>query len=281
MTDQSINSLDTVNHLDSVDRRSLETGPSGQPIVRTEEGIITEGSKVTWNKNAILWALPQPLLVAGSVLLVAAMLINEWGGEYYRVWTLLVAVSATPLLLIAERFWAKKKSWLLKPDEMAEDVFWLASGGLLWGPIVSDMYRTPVSDGFLALRDMSPLQIEFQPTTVLGLIGAMLVIRFTSSFFYYWLHRIQHESLFWWRMHATHHHLTKLSAMRGNRTHPLEYLALGLGTPMALALMGASNEVFIVSAAFGMWNGKFNHANLPMVSMPVWDWFFALSLIHI
>ena len=63
----------------------------------------------------------------------------------------------------------------------------------------------------------------------------------------------------------------------GNRAHPLEYLALGLGTPMALALMGASDEVFIVSAAFGMWNGKFNHANLPMVSMPVWDWFFATA----
>ena len=233
-----------------------------------------------WDRKAVLWALPQPLLVACSVLLVAAMLVNEWGGEYYRVWTLIVAVSATPLLLIAERFWAKKKSWLLKPDELAEDVFWMASGGLLWGPIVSDLYETPVSDGFLALRDMSPLQIEFEPTTVLGLIGAMLVIRFTSSFFYYWLHRIQHESLFWWRMHATHHHLTKMSAMRGNRTHPLEYLALGLGTPMALALMGASDEVFIVSAAFGMWNGKFNHANLPMVSMPVWDWFFATAQQH-
>lgn len=68
MTDQSINSFDTVKHLDSVDRRSPETGPSGHPIVRSEKGIITEGSKVTWDKNAILWALPQPLLVAGSVL---------------------------------------------------------------------------------------------------------------------------------------------------------------------------------------------------------------------
>ena len=102
---------------------------------------------------------------------------------------------------------------------MAEDIFWMASGALLWGPIVSDLYSTPVSEGFLALRDMSPLQIQFEPTTVLGLIGAMLVIRFTSSFFYYWLHRIQHESLFWWRMHATHHHLTKMSAMRCRRTH--------------------------------------------------------------
>ena len=49
---------------------------------------------------------------------------------------------------------------------------------------------------------------------------------------------------------------------------------------MALALMGASDEVFIVSAAFGMWNGKFNHANLPMISMPVWDWFFATAQQH-
>ena len=228
MTDQSLDHLDAGHD-------APVAGPSSKPVVRNENGIITEGSKVTWDRQAILWALPQPLLVAGSVFLVAAMVINEWGGEYYRVWALLVAVSATPLLLIAERFWAKKKSWLLNPDELAEDVFWMASGGLLWGPLISDLYRTPVSEGFQALRDMSPLQIEFQPTTVLGLIGAMLAIRFTSSFFYYWLHRIQHESLFWWRMHATHHHITKMSAMRGNRTHPFEYLALGFGTPMAMA----------------------------------------------
>ena len=148
--------------------------------MRTEEGIITEGSTVTWDKNAILWALPQPILVASSVILVAAMLINEWGGEYYRVWTLLVAVSATPFLLIAERFWARKSlGYSARRNGRGPilDGFWRPA----LGAIVSDMYRTPVSDGFLALRDMSPLQIEFQPTTVLGLI-AMLVIRFTSSF---------------------------------------------------------------------------------------------------
>ena len=116
MIDHSLKSPNFVTTQDSMASSSTETGPSGKPIVRTEEGIITEGSKVTWNKKAILWALQQPLLVAGSVLFVAAMLVNEWGGEYYRVWALVVSVSVTPLLLIAERFWAKKKSWLLKPD---------------------------------------------------------------------------------------------------------------------------------------------------------------------
>ena len=86
MIDHSLKSLNFVTLPDSVGSLSAETGPSGKPIVRTEEGIITEGSKVTWDKKAILWALPQPLLVAGSVLFVAAMLVNEWGGEYYRVW---------------------------------------------------------------------------------------------------------------------------------------------------------------------------------------------------
>lgn len=125
----AVNSLNTANPVDSVNRSSSEKSPSGHPIVRTEEGVITEGSKVKWDRKSILWALPQPVLVLGSMLLAAAILVNEWGGEYYRVWTLVVAVSSTPLLLIAERFWAKKKSWLLKPDEMLEDVFWMASGG--------------------------------------------------------------------------------------------------------------------------------------------------------
>lgn len=68
--------------------------------------------------------------------------------------------------------------------------------------------------------------------------------------------------------------------MRGGRTHPLEYLALGLGTPITLALLGAGDNVLIVSAAFGIWNRKLNHSNLPLTSMPVYDWFFATAQQH-
>ena len=77
MTDQSVNPFDVIS---PVDHSVPETGPSGRPIVRTEEGIVTEGSKVTWDRKSILWALPQPLLVAGSVLLVAAMVVKVGRG---------------------------------------------------------------------------------------------------------------------------------------------------------------------------------------------------------
>jgi sterol desaturase/sphingolipid hydroxylase (fatty acid hydroxylase superfamily) len=81
-------------------------------------------------------------------------------------------------------------------------------------------------------------------------------------------------------MHATHHFITKMGCMRGARTHPLEYLALSLGTPITLALLGASDNVIAVSAAFGMWNGKLNHANLPLTSVPIYDWIFATAPQH-
>ena len=52
------------------------------------------------------------------------------------------------------------------------------------------------------------------------------------------------------------------------------------GAAIFLALLGASDEVIAVSAAFGMWNGKLNHSNLPLKSMPVYDWVFATAMQH-
>lgn len=235
-------------------------------------------SPQTWDRQAILWSLPQPILVLGSMALVATMVTDEWMN--HKLYALFMMVLPIPLLIAAEHIWTKRKDWLLEPRELAEDGFWLASGGLLWGPLISDFYRTPISEGFKAVRDMAPLNISLEADTVLGLISAALLIRICSGFIYYWLHRVQHETLFWWRMHATHHHITKMGCMRGARTHPLEYLALSLGTPITLAFLGAGDNIIVVSAAFGMWNGKLNHSNLPLTSLPVYDWIFATAPQH-
>ena len=48
MTDQSVNPFDLIS---PVDHSVPETGPSGRPIVRTEEGIVTEGSKVNGTES--------------------------------------------------------------------------------------------------------------------------------------------------------------------------------------------------------------------------------------
>ena len=224
------------------------------------------------------WMLPQPLRVLGSMVAVATIVTERWMNP--DLFTTIMIVLPIPLLLVAERLWTKRQDWLLTPKELAEDAFWLAFAGLLWIPLYDDYYQTPLSEGFAWLRDRSLFSLELAPTTVLGLLGAVMLVKLVESFVYYWCHRIQHESLFWWRMHATHHHITKMGCMRGDRTHPLEYLALALGTPIALALFGASDDVIAVAAAFAFWNGNLNHANLPLRSLPGYDWVFATAPQH-
>ena len=232
----------------------------------------------TWTVREWISACVQPVLVLGSMFAIAIMTVMDT--NYKELFDAVMIVLPIPLCMLAERIWTKRKDWLLEPHEMAEDAMWLAAAAFLMIPLYSNLYRTPVSEGFKALRDISPLQINLEPTSVLGLIGCALLVKIVASFIYYWLHRIQHESLFWWRMHATHHHITKMGCMRGDRTHPLEYLALVIGTPIALALLGASDGVMTVAGAFGIWNGTLNHSNLPLKSMPVYDWLFATAQQH-
>lgn len=80
-------------------------------------------------------------------------------------------------------------------------------------------------------------------------------------------------------MHATHHHMTKLGAARGDRTHPLEFAALMVGTPIILALTGASDAVIAVTGAFGFFSTTLNHSNLPLRS-GVYGLFFTTAEMH-
>lgn len=238
----------------------------------------TNRSHSDWTANDWLSASVQPTLVLGSMFLVAIMVSNDW--IYRELFAAIMIVLPIPLCFVGERIWTKRKDWLLEPKEMLEDVGWLAAGAFIWVPLYSNFYETPISEGFKAVRDTAPLQITLEPTSAIGYLGCAMLVMLISSFIYYWLHRVQHESLFWWRIHATHHHITKMGCMRGDRTHPLEWATLVIATPTALALLGASDGVMAVAGAFGIWSGTLNHSNLPLKSMPVYDWLFATAQQH-
>ena len=44
------------------------------------------------------------------------------------------------------------------------------------------MYRTPISEGFRAIRDRTMLEISFEPTTVLGLLVRLSLFEFALAF---------------------------------------------------------------------------------------------------
>lgn len=246
--------------------------------IADSSGTETTNRSKNWTSRDWMSASVQPVLVLGSMILVAIMAANEW--IHQELFLAIMIVLPIPLCIVAERIWTKRQDWLLEPKEMLEDAGWLAAGAFIWVPLYSNYYETPISEGFKALRDLAPLQITLEPTTAIGYLGCALLVMLISSFIYYWLHRVQHESLFWWRLHATHHHITKMGCMRGDRTHPLEWATLVIATPTALALMGASDGVMSVAGAFGIWSGTLNHSNLPLKSMPVYDWLFATAQQH-
>lgn len=214
------------------------------------------------SRQTFLWSLPQPLVAFGYMLLVASAITMGWTDADQL--TSILLLSPIPLLLLAERIAPKREDWKLNRRDLAEDSFWVLATYLIWLPLYSDYYQSPISLGFEWIRDASAFPFALEAETIPGLVLAALVGILASEFIYYWIHRAQHRVMFFWRMHATHHHITKMSVARADRTHPLEFLGLTLGSTVALAFLGASDDVIAVSLVFRVAVAYMNHCNLPM-----------------
>ena len=216
------------------------------------------------NSNKVFWTLFQPVFVLGCTFLAASGAIYGWM-DFGTLVSILIFFPI-PFYLIMERFLHKRKDWLLNLRDLAEDAFWVTATYLIWAPIYDKHYETPISELFQSLSKQSGLQLNLESNTMLGLIGFALIATFAKEFIGYWLHRMQHRFMFFWRIHATHHHITKMSVARADRTHPLEFLGLNLGSAIVLGFFGASGEVVGVYLVLALGIAYSCHANLPMKS---------------
>ena len=85
-----------------------------------------ETKQASWTAREWVWALPQPMLVLGTTILVAAMVASDWANR--ELFAAIMMVLPIPLMIVAERIWTKRTDWLLEPKEMIEDVGWIAAG---------------------------------------------------------------------------------------------------------------------------------------------------------
>jgi sterol desaturase/sphingolipid hydroxylase (fatty acid hydroxylase superfamily) len=223
------------------------------------------------------WSLPQPVFVFGCTILTASAVTTQWMDQELLVSILIVL--PIPLYLVVERFMPRRRDWLLNWRDLAEDAFWVLATYFIWSPIYDEAYDTPISNLFAALRDFSGFPYRLEGDTIIGLLTAAMAGIFAIEFIGYWLHRIQHRFMFFWRIHATHHHITKMSVARADRTHPLEFLGLNLGAAVALAFLGASPEVVGVVLVFRLTSAYTNHCNLPLTS-GIFGWLFNTAQLH-
>ncbi len=228
--------------------------------------------------KAFLWSLPQPLLVFGFTIVAASAVVYEWMDL-----GVIIAISIFApiiLILLLERVIPKRRDWLLNWRDLAEDTFWVLTIYLIWVPIFYTHYDTPISNLFTSIREASGFPYQLEATTIPGLVGMAILGIIAIEFIGYWAHRFQHRFMLLWRIHATHHHITKMSVARADRTHPLELLGLNLGGAVALAFLGASEGVIAVVIVFRTVAAHISHANLPLTS-GIYGWVFNSPQWHV
>lgn len=224
-----------------------------------------------------LWTLPQPIFVLGGTILMAAACVTNWMDEWFLL-TLMMWLSI-PIVLLGEYIAPRRKDWWLGAGDFCRDMFYALSTFLFWIPFYSNYYDGPIGSVFSRLRDSVGFSITFDAHSIGGLVLVALLATLLMEFITYWLHRLQHRYLFFWRIHATHHHISKMSVGRTNRTHPLEFIAINLGMAVTLSFFAASGEVVAVVLAFKTLSVNVNHANMPLRS-GVFGWIFNTAEYH-
>ena len=85
---------------------------------------------------------------------------------------------------------------------------------------------------------------------------------FVGTFFFYWWHRLRHQSGFWVVFHQVHHSPTRIEAFTSFYKHPIEILAEAALAAMVLyALLGVSLEGALWFNCFAATGELFYHSN--------------------
>ena len=98
---------------------------------------------------------------------------------------------------------------------------------------------------------------------IAGLVIAFLLSQLIWDFFYYWLHRLQHESPFLWQEHKLHHMDEQFCAFTSLRQHWLDSLLLGSGVTIPMAILFKLDPIQgAIGASLGAVWAAFVHANI-------------------
>jgi len=214
-----------------------------------------------------------PVVMAGSV---AAGLYLIDGGYSPETVTGPLVLLAGLIVFGLERVLPHHRSWLRSKGDLGPDLAYLIGVGslvsLLVGPISASL-------GVVFLGWLSQyVDVHLWPTTwpLLAQLPLALVV---AEFPKYWHHRLQHNTDFFWRFHATHHSAPRLYWLNAARFHPIDIFMDGLIGGIPLVVLGCPVELIALFLLVSGVHGFFQHANLPLRCGPL-NYFFSMAELH-
>ncbi|MDP1742119.1 sterol desaturase family protein [Polaromonas sp.] len=103
---------------------------------------------------------------------------------------------------------------------------------------------------------------QLWPGVTDGAVVSFLIYLVVFDLLGYWIHRAQHQSGLWWRLHSLHHAQRQMTMWSDNRNHLLDDILVDSLLVIAAQLIGVAPGQFIAIVAVTQLSESFQHANL-------------------
>jgi sterol desaturase/sphingolipid hydroxylase (fatty acid hydroxylase superfamily) len=213
-----------------------------------------------------------PIAFFGSLTLSIALLE---GGATVGAATVAGFAFGYALVIAGERLFPFVPSWNRSHRDVPTDAAW-ALTAIVVGALVRPLSllvgvwlaaRLSTWVGSTVWPDAWPLAAQ--------LALALVVV----ELFQYWIHRLEHETDWLWRFHATHHSAPRLYWLNAARFHFVDIALLGLSYTIPLVALGAPEPVFALWIVASTVHGICQHANMQIRCGPL-NWIFSMAELH-
>jgi len=168
-------------------------------------------------------------------------------------------------IIALERLVPCRVEWVPKKNDWVVDLFYMALVQVLLVKLMTfiaiiALLNILQSNEYI-INDLWPKEWPIGTQAIL-----MILI---ADFFRYWLHRLSHEWLPFWRLHAVHHSPHKLYSMNVGRFHPLEKSIQFIFDALPFIILGITQDVLALYFLFYSVNGFFQHCNIKIYLGPL------------
>ena len=221
--------------------------------------------------TAFSWSV-FPVVMFGSVALSIAIFAN---GGSESLATLVGLFFGYTIVIMGERLYPFVPDWNRNHDDVATDAAWagttLVTGAILRpGSVIVGAWLAAQLSASLG----SPLWPDDWPLAA-QLALALVVV----EFFQYWIHRLEHETKWLWRFHATHHSAPRLYWLNAARFHFVDIGLIAVSYTVPLIALGADGRVFALWIVASTVHGICQHANMQIRCGPL-NWIFSMAQLH-
>jgi len=234
-------------------------------------GVLLAQGADAWVATFQGWSGPG--LLGGAAALAAWTLDLGYFETIVVMGTICVSFFAQLALQRALPFREEWQNW--KPDLGVDIVHLFFSNGLATSLARAALLPLAIAGHELVLATFGGVPWPTGWPWVLQLALAVII----GDFGIYWMHRLAHEWMPLWRLHALHHSSETMSLMASVRIHPLQMPLNWLTQTAPLVLLGAGPEVLALHVLFTAIHGQLQHANVAQ-RLGVLSYVFATAEAH-